>query len=336
MKAAVSPDREIASLSDILSGKLAIRVPKKGEPLGKFYIPYDFDYRKARHDFDQEGVCLFNADKLPIRGVKGVYYDPLMISQYALACFDRYLDTGDKKILQEGLAQGRWLVENQSLVGVWYQPFDHTRHGLKAPWIDPMTQGVATSALLRLYQETDAIAFFAAAQRAALPFTRSADQGGVRDTFRLNGTGLVFYEMLPGDKKLRILNHFIYSLFGLYDLYIATDWWPCYKLFTGGLDTLERVLPLYDTGFWSRYGLSRPTIENHFEWASPAYHLTHIAMLHVLHRMSGRELFKTYAERWQGYLKRPMAWLIKIVHGGYRLTTAMKSRWQSRRESRRE
>lgn len=326
MKIAISPDREIALLAANLSDNFAIQVPKKGEPLGRFYIPYDFDYRKARHDFDQGGVCLFNTDKLPIRGVRGIYHDPLMISQYALACFDAYLETGDEEILQEGLAQGRWLVENQSLTGVWYQPFDHTRHGLKAPWIDPMTQGLAISALLRLYQEMDAIGFLAAAQRAALPFTHSADQGGIRDTLHLNGTGLVFYEMLPGENKLRILNHFIYGLFGLYDLYIVTDWWPCYKLFAEGLATLEWVLPLYDTGFWSRYGLSRPTLENHFEWASPAYHLTHIAMLHILHEMTGLELFKTYAERWQDYLKGPMAWLIKAVHGGYRLMMAVKSR----------
>ncbi len=323
MKNTTSPEREIALLS---KNNFAIWVPERGEPLGKFYIPYDFDYRKGRHDFDQEGVCLFNTDKLPIRGVRGVYHDPLMISQYALAGFDRYLESGDKEILQEALAQGRWLVENQSLTGAWYQPFDHARHGLKTPWIDPMTQGLAMSALLRLYQETDAIAFFAAAQRAALPFTRSADQGGIRDTFHLNGRDLVFYEMLPGQKKLRILNHFIYSLFGLYDLYIVTNWWLCHKLFARGLETLERILPLYDTGFWSRYGLSRPTIGNHFEWASPAYHLTHISMLRVLHKMTALALFKTCAERWQGYLGRPMAWLIKAVHGGYTLTRAVKLR----------
>jgi len=51
--------------------------------------------------------------------------------------------------------------------------------------------------------------------------------------------------------------------------------------------------------------------------ASPFYHRLHIVQLGMMHRLTGIDIFREYAERWQGYehssLKRGAALVYKSV-----------------------
>ena len=40
--------------------------------------------------------------------------------------------------------------------------------------------------------------------------------------------------------------------------------------------------------------------------ASPYYHRLHVVQLRVLHKMTGKDVFARYADRWEGYAKSPV------------------------------
>ena len=65
--------------------------------------------------------------------------------------------------------------------------------------------------------------------------------------------------------------------------------------------TLASNLERYDIGFWSLYEQSGTRLRM---VASPFYHQLHIVQLRVMHYLTGNEVFRQYAERWQEYAQR--------------------------------
>lgn len=132
-------------------------------------------------------------------------------------------------------------------------------------------------------------------------------------------------EEYPTDRfKARVLNGWCYGIFGLIDYLNYCKAVSCIgsrldekqQLLESTLSTLRRVLPNYDTGFWSLYNLpdAGEKIEN---VASFHYHDVHIAMLEALWHMTGDEIYKVYAAKFQFYssrlLVRLRALFVKIV-----------------------
>jgi D-glucuronyl C5-epimerase C-terminus len=71
-----------------------------------------------------------------------------------------------------------------------------------------------------------------------------------------------------------------------------------------GAGTLRRLLPLFDSGAWSYYGLLTPGHEWRTDLADLNYHCYHVALLE---RLAGRwpgDGFAAVAERWAGYVAR--------------------------------
>ena len=72
-------------------------------------------------------------------------------------------------------------------------------------------------------------------------------------------------------------------------------------IFERGAATVEALLPLYDTGWWSLYDLY------HLEAPSPRnpctahYHDIHVKQLAVLHAITGRAQFGAFARSWASY-----------------------------------
>ena len=102
-----------------------------------------------------------------------------------------------------------------------------------------------------------------------------------------------------------VLNGFIYSLFGLYDLKMSCD--SCSdveQLFEDGIRSLKKLLPFYDSGSGSIYDLrhfSLPGIPpNLARWD---YHTTHINQLLFLSTIESDLIFQTTAKRWISYMK---------------------------------
>jgi hypothetical protein len=146
--------------------------------------------------------------------------------------------------------------------------------------------------------------------RNALPaFRVPASSGGAR-----TGTDDdPWYEEYPTPFPSRVLNGFIFSLWGLADLVDACGDPEAASLLADGLDALARHAADYDLGYWTRYGIGilgdRPT--------SPFYHRVHVSQMRVLAACAGtgayaparghREAFEALARRWERYRTGPLS-----------------------------
>jgi len=118
--------------------------------------------------------------------------------------------------------------------------------------------------------------------------------GGVRYT---DSTGVWFEECadehaFPG----KVLNGFIFSLFGLYDYAVESESNVAWTSFWEGVETLENNIHRYDTGFWSYYDLlyHKPSPLN--------YHKLHISQLRTLYEITGKQTFLYYSNKFESYL----------------------------------
>jgi hypothetical protein len=280
----------------------------KSQLLGKWYTDLSHKYHKRRV-FDKAGIPLVNY-------AGEMQYNPVAISQYALSAYEHYLIKKERVYEEAFLNQANWLVENMRETvtgfGVWQYNFDLLGVGdVKAPWVSAMAQGLGISVLLRAYQITNDEAYFLSARKALASFKYPISQGGVRSV-----DDGVYYEEVPSNENLHILNGFITSLFGIYDFYRVTRSEDAFKLFDEGVRTLEHGLSNYDTGFWSKYEFYGLRNWTHIlePLATMHYHNEHISQLEVLAAITEKDLFEDYSEKWNGY--QHSIWC-KLMHFTY-------------------
>jgi hypothetical protein len=87
----------------------------------------------------------------------------------------------------------------------------------------------------------------------------------------------------------------------VYDYFLSTGDSTARALFQGAVETLTKNLARYDLGFWSLYELSKTRVPM---IASRFYHRLHIVQLRMMYRMTGEEIFRHYADRWENYQAR--------------------------------
>ena len=134
-----------------------------------------------------------------------------------------------------------------------------------------------------------------------------------------NGPNPIYAEEYPTNPATFVLNGFMYSLLGLFDLsdmlvktklaedehektFLRVD-----ELLEDGLSSLKAMLPLYDTGSGSTYDLRHYTMAGiEPKVARWDYHATHVNQLYVLSTVmedaEDRDLLLRVAERWRGYM----------------------------------
>nr|CAD7196457.1 unnamed protein product [Timema douglasi] len=171
----------------------------------------------------------------------------------------------------EHLAQfydaARWFVRHQDpSTGGWPNPVKRRvapgMADLEPGWYSAMGQGHAISVLARAYHHSGGDPQYLRAAVAALrPFRVTSAEGGVLSSFLGK---FPWYEEYPTIPASFVLNGFIYSLLGLYDLKTISS--PDYvkeaaDLFDQGMSSLKRLLLLYDTGSGTSYDLRHFTLE---------------------------------------------------------------------------
>lgn len=165
-----------------------------------------------------------------------------------------------------------------------------------------MGQGHGISVLARAYYHSGDERYLQAAVRALRPFRVPSIKGGVAATFL---DKYVWYEEYPTTPSSFILNGFIYSLIGLYDLKsvaIGRDADEASELFDRGMISLKNMLTLYDTGSGTTYDLRHFTLKTAPNIARWDYHSTHINQLLLLNTIDNDDIFLTTADRWIGYM----------------------------------
>lgn len=201
----------------------------------------------------------------------------------------------------------KWFVANQNVTsGGWPNPVRRKVASgmaiLEPGWYSAMGQGHAISVLARAYYHSGDEKYLQAAVRGLKPFRISSAKGGVAAFFM---DKLVWYEEYPTTPSSFILNGFIYSLIGLYDLKsIATgkDANEATELFDNGMISLKNMLTLFDTGSRTTYDLRHFSLKIAPNLARWDYHSTHINQLLLLNTIDNDPIFTVTAERWIGYM----------------------------------
>lgn len=274
-------------------------------------LPYYMTFaEKAKYagPFDAQGIPL-----LDYRGRIGPRHNPIAIAQYGLAC----LNAGDST---PALECAEWLLSelrpNARGIPVWAHDFDWEYFKtLRAPWYSGLAQGQGISLLLRAASVTGDARYAETARRAALSLLTPVAAGGVLD---VDGEGDWWIEEYIVDPPTHILNGFMWALWGVRDLLrfgaAGEERDRIEDLWMRSLATLEKNLARFDCGYWSRYDLAPLPLAN---VASPFYHRLHIVQLDVMHRLTGRAVFKSWGDRWAQYLEMPMnrrrAWFAKAL-----------------------
>ncbi|XP_060709002.1 D-glucuronyl C5-epimerase-like [Hemiscyllium ocellatum] len=204
-------------------------------------------------------------------------------------------------------AASDWLVRNQDEKGGW--PIMVTRKlgegfkSLEPGWYSAMAQGQAMSTLVRAYLLTKEQVYLNSALRAVVPYTLKSEDHGVKAVFM---NKYDWYEEYPTVPSSFVLNGFIYSLLGLYDLKETAGeklGQEAKKLYERGMDSLKAMLPLYDTGSGTIYDLRHFMLGTAPNLARWDYHTTHINQLQLLSTVDDAPIFKEFLKRWKSYLK---------------------------------
>ncbi|RWS26724.1 D-glucuronyl C5-epimerase-like protein [Leptotrombidium deliense] len=198
-----------------------------------------------------------------------------------------------------------WLIENQDDSGGW--PIQVTRklsNGalvLKPGWYSAMAQGQAISLLTRMYHYSNDELYLNAAKNAVTLFTINSTDHGIRTYF---ADKYVWFEEYPTTPSSYVLNGFIYSLFGLYDLVVACEK-QCEDaaiLYKEGIASLKKLLPLFDIGSGTLYDLRHFSLGIAPNLARWDYHTTHINQLLFLSTIEAN-VFQATTKRWISYMK---------------------------------
>ena len=281
----------------------------RGE-LGEYYMPFagKADYQGP---FDKQGIPL-----LDYRGKIGKQYNPISIAQYGLGNYNLFKRNAQAERCEKFMRMANWLVENleanEEGLPVWNHHFDwEYREVLKAPWYSALSQGQGISALARAYQLTGDQKYKEACEQAFRAFGYETKAGGVTYVDR---EGYKWFEEAIVDPPTHILNGFIWASWGVYDYYLLTRSEEAKALFNEAVRTLENNLSTFDNAFWSLYEQSGTVLKM---IASPFYHSLHIVQLRVMFKLTGKEIFKEYADRWSRYqrsrIKRGRAFVYKCV-----------------------
>jgi hypothetical protein len=224
----------------------------------------------------------------------GAVYWPSYIAWYGLVQLGHYLRRGEEKNLSIFLKQVSWLERNAVLrmdgAVVWPMNFDYPSGAvmLKAPWISAYTQGLVISALVRAWRLTKRPALLELLRNSAKVFELDVKDAGVRVPM----DGYALYTEVPGGAPPGILDGFMTSLLGLYDLYVETGDPVVGRMFEEGIEGLKYALPRWDyRKKWSWYGCRAYL-------SPPAYHYQNCLLLEVLARVSQQPCLAEYAHRW--------------------------------------
>ena len=232
--------------------------------------------------------------------VAGVVYFPVAIFQYGLGAFDLYLMTKEEKYISQFWNCVEFAVEKQEESGAW------NNFGFvypEAPY-GSMCQGEGASLLLRAYKITGENQYFERAQKAIDFMLKPLAQGG---TSKYEGEDVLFCEFT---NKPIVLNGWIFSLYGLYDLTLVDRDEKYKKALDKAVKSLGKHLEDFDNGYWSMYDVKGKI-------TSPFYHNLHIAQLEALYLTFGDSTFKEMREQFEEYrnklTNRSRAFIKKVI-----------------------
>ncbi|XKL62049.1 hypothetical protein PGB90_001882 [Kerria lacca] len=251
----------------------------------------------------QKGIMLKTKSKTKLQRSS---FKILNISLKGEGCIDNLTSLSSDHMTQFQLTVDWFLKHQDESTGGWPNPVTRKMAGsliLKSGWYSAMGQGHALSVLARAYFVFNKeIKYLETARKALNPFQRLSKDSGVLAMYM---QGLPWYEEYPTNPPTFVLNGFIYSLIGLYDLHklapVGYSHEP-YMLYVQGMKSLKKLLTSFDTGSGTTYDLRHVTLGTAPRLARWDYHATHVNQLYLLSSIDNDPLFSITAKRWLGYM----------------------------------
>ncbi len=290
-------------LQDWRSLKVRYEIPRDlhGQELKHYY--FIFREQRLSTGKDQALIKKFDANGIPINRTyidvtdKEFVYFPISIGQMGLAIFHTWLETHSDSDKKRFLKFADWFYGNahrdETLGARWLTDVALPQYKNPGPWQSAFSQSRGLSILLRAFQLTNEEKYATMAKDALKSFHHPVAEGGVT-SFTEWGP---FYEEYTSKVPTMVLNGKIFALCGLYDFVrVFPDDKTARVLFDQGVETVSKVLPHYDLGFWSRYNLCLAPWHPEIDPATIAYQRLHVNQLDMMHRLTGIDVFKQYAD----------------------------------------
>ncbi|MBN1637649.1 MAG: hypothetical protein JW866_01690 [Ignavibacteriales bacterium] len=252
--------------------------------------------------FDEDGIPM-NLTYIDVKDKDKVYF-PITIGQVGLAVFHTYLKTKSEVDKNRFMRFVNWFDDNKlydNKLGLrWLTDVALPQYKNPGPWQSGFAQGRAISILLRGYQLTNEKKYLELAEQALISFSIPVNEGGVT-SFTEWGP---FYEEYTSSIPTLVLNGMIFAICGVYDFVrVFPDNKLARKIFDDGINTLEKILPQYDLGYWSSYNLCKAEWYPSVDPATIAYQKLHIIQLNLMFALTQEKIFKECADKFKKQIK---------------------------------
>jgi hypothetical protein len=220
---------------------------------------------------------------------------PADLAQLALGWWDRGL-AGDQGAMEPFEYLCTLLEESAEIrrdEWRWAYHIGIRKYNIDPPTYSAMAQAQIASTFVRAYVAAANPRHAEIALAAIRPLVKEGDS----DLVSLTSAGPVLEES-PGSPPSHILNGWIFSLWGLWDVAVAIGDESARKTYDASLNCLRQMLDQYDLGWWTRYSLYPHLLP---DLAKPFYHRLHIDQVEVLYRLTGFDEFGSAARRWRRY-----------------------------------
>lgn len=275
--------------------------------LGPYYIdmcPAEVHYTSNLYGggFDKNGVPMTMAKNAP-------QYFITNIAQYCFILHAQYCAQKDES-KHENLRNCMAVLEQEKIEdgdnAYWAQKYYCERYHIPAPWVSSMAIGEAISIYLRMYQLENNPSYLQTAEKAYSFLKKTYEEGGVR---RYDENGYLWFEEYPSNPPSYVLNGFIYTLFGLIDLYrvtqrldVKSDIDECFK-------TLKDNLHRFDSGYWSNYDLRYKELVRYYYQKN-----VHVPQMEILYKLTGEPIFLHYKNKWEKNITALNYLFVKIMY----------------------
>lgn len=281
-------------------GQYSISKDLHSNILGYYYFVFEESRISAGKDqalikkFDESGIPI-NKTYIDVTDKEYVYF-PISIGQMGLSIFHTYLNSKGEEDKNRFLKFCEWFYKNAEINAKfgarWLTEVSLPQYQNPGPWQSAFSQSRAISILLRGYQITGNQQWAELTEKALVPFTIPVNEGGVT-SFTKWGP---FYEEYTSSEPTLVLNGKIFALCGLHEFSrVFPQNELSKKLFNEGIQTLEKILPEYNLGFWSRYNLCKAPWHPQIDPATISYQRLHVIQLNMLYQLTGKEIFDQYA-----------------------------------------
>jgi len=249
-----------------------------------YYLDINFDDNEIK--FNNDGISFFDYG-YPI----GKKITPTHVSFVSLMYLQKYLKNRNSNYYYKVYKNHvEWIKNKYIDLGfrgyVWVFNFDW-KEGcgvLRAPWFSALSQGLVVSVLIRNYLIFGDEESFMLAKKAVEIFEFDVPFG-----VRYVENNFWLYEEYPILPPVHILDGFLISLLGLYDLVVVSSEEKHKKLFYKGIEGLEYKLPYYDyKRMWSIFG-------GHNLLSSTHYNLMNSKLLEVMYKVTNNRIFLLYS-----------------------------------------